>query len=147
VHIEDDDEFVALMRERFASRPYSTNPPNKYWTPERYEQFIAELLETQREIRSAALNPPGRRDDMSPEELDRATAAWAIWSIQTHDVGATPTHWHRVWSAMRSVIAWTRDDERRRIASALRRDNAAMVGPTAAELIASDIVSDDDGST
>lgn len=149
--IETDEEFVALMRARFASKPYSgmwvgTNIKTpEYWTDDRYEELIQELLARQRKIRAAAENSALRQDDQTVEVWDDALLQWAIWSIQTHDVGATPTHWHRVWSAVQSVISATRYDERRRIAAALRADHATMVGATAAGLIASDIASQVDG--
>lgn len=143
--IETDDEFVALLRERFGSRPYSNNAITagvfpEYWTPERYEELIAKLVERQREIRAAAVAAPARGDDLAPDAYDEATLRWAIWSIQTHDVGASPTHWHRVWGAIQSAIAATRADERRRIGEALRADNAASVGPTATALIEAAVV-------
>ena len=139
--IETDDEFVALMRARFASKPYGNRnhsvklPGPEYWTDERYESFIEELLQTQRTIRAAADQPAPRTDDMAPDASDAAMAEWVIWFIQHRDVGAFPTHWHRVWEAIRTAILWTRGDERRRIGEALRADHAAMVGTTAAGLI------------
>jgi hypothetical protein len=139
--IESDEEFISLMRARFSTKPY-TQPGELYWTDAQYEQLIADLLVTQQTIRAAATAPTQKEDSLSSDAWDAKTAQWAIWSIQTHDVGATPTHWHRVWSAIQSVIASTRYDERRRIAAALRADNASMLGPTAAQLIESCIASE-----
>ena len=141
--IESDDEFIALMRERFASKPYSRLGvgSEQYWNDARYETFIQELLVTQQTIRRAAETPAQAFMAATPDVCDRLTAEWAIWSIATpsHDVGATPTHWHRVWDVISSVIASIRADERERIAAALRADNASMIGPTAQRLIESDI--------
>jgi len=147
--IESDDEFVALLRKRFADKPYSGDHSKipgytEYWTDERYEALIQELLVTQHTIREASREAPWRGDEMNAADLDLATAKWAIWSICTHDVGATPTSWHRIWSALRTVITWTRYDERRRIGEALAAEHAQSVGPTAANLIAQAIIADAD---
>ena len=140
MQLESDEEFVAAMRARFASRPYSNNPlalscSDEYWTDERYEELIADLLKTQQVIRAAIAQPSQRSDDLSVDDWDLAAAKWAMWSIATHDVGATPTPWHRIWSAVRSVIMWTRYDEQRRIGEAIRKDQTSVLGPTASKLI------------
>ena len=139
MELESDEAFVSAMRARFASRPYSDRPPtlpgSEYWTDARYEALIADLLKTQRTIRAAITEPPERSDDLSPDDWDLAVAKWAVWSIATHDVGATPTPWHRIWSAVRTVAMWARHDEQRRIGEALRKEHVTALGPTASALI------------
>lgn len=131
--IEDDETFEALCRERYA----------KYAIPKDIEdQQIDGLVAKHRLIREAIADPGRHSYDMSADEWMEAMARWALWYVETRECGAMPTEAHRIYEAVRTAVMWTRQHERERISDLLMKDNAAVIGPTAQELIAEAIERD-----